>query len=91
VAIAGVQERLVPIVTTVLATAVFALPFIALGDVAGLEIIRPMAVFVLGGLVSSTLLLLFIVPSIYLMSGPSPESETEALMSEPPVFEPTAA
>jgi Cu/Ag efflux pump CusA len=91
VAIAGVQERLVPIVTTVLATAAFALPFIVLGDVAGLEIMRPMAVFVLGGLVSSILLLLFIVPSIYLMSGPSPESETEALMSEPPAFEPTAA
>jgi Cu/Ag efflux pump CusA len=91
VAIAGVQERLVPIVITVLATAVFALPFIVLGDVAGLEILRPMAIFVLGGLVSASLLLLFIVPSIYLLSGPSPESETESLLSEPPALEPTAA
>jgi Cu/Ag efflux pump CusA len=91
VAIAGVQERLVPIATTVLGTAVFALPFIALGDVAGLEIMRPMAIFVLGGLVSSALLILFVVPSIYLLSGPSPESETERLLSEPPAFEPTAA
>ena len=80
-----------PIVTTMLATAVFALPFVVLGDVAGLEIMRPMAIFVLGGLVSSTLLILFIVPSIYLLSGPSPESETETLLTEPPAFEPSAA
>jgi len=91
VAIGGVQERFVPIVTTMLATAVFALPFVVLGDVAGLEIMRPMAIFVLGGLVSSTLLILFIVPSIYLLSGPSPESETETLLTEPPAFEPSAA
>ena len=91
VAIAGVQERLVPIVATLLATAVFALPFIVLGDVAGLEIMRPMAIFALGGLASASLLILFVVPSIYLLSGPSPESETEALLSEPPAFEPTAA
>jgi cobalt-zinc-cadmium resistance protein CzcA len=81
----------VPIVATLLATAVFALPFIVLGDVAGLEIMRPMAIFALGGLASASLLILFVVPSIYLLSGPSPESETEALLSEPPAFEPTAA
>jgi len=91
VALAGVQERMVPIVTTVLATAVFALPFIVLGDVAGLEIMRPMAIFVVGGLISAALLILFVVPSIYLLSGPSPESETESLLSEPPAFEPTVA
>jgi Cu/Ag efflux pump CusA len=91
VAIAGVQERLVPIVTTLLGTAFFALPFIVLGDVAGLEIMRPMAIFVLGGLVSSTLLILFVVPSIYLLSGPSPESETEGLRTEQPALEPSAA
>ena len=82
---------MVPIVTTVLATAVFTLPFIVLGDVAGLEIMRPMAIFVVGGLISAALLILFVVPSIYLLSGPSPESETESLLSEPPAFEPTVA
>ncbi len=91
VATAGVQERFVPIGTTLLATAVFSVPFIALGDVAGLEIMRPMAIFVLGGLVSAALLILFVVPSIYLLSGPSPASETETLLSEPPAFEPTTA
>jgi len=91
VAMTGVQERLVPIVTTVLGAAVFALPFTVLGDVAGLEIMRPMAIFVLGGLVSSTLVILFVVPSIYLLSGPSPASETDTLLTEPPAFEPSAA
>jgi Cu/Ag efflux pump CusA len=91
VALAGVQERLLPILTTVLGTAAFSLPFIALGDVAGLEIMRPVAIFVLGGLISSLVLLLFLLPSIYTLSGPSPESETATLLSEPPAFEPTAA
>ena len=58
IALSGVQERLAPIVSTALGTAVFALPFVVLGDVAGLEIMRPMAVFVLGGLVTAILLIL---------------------------------
>ena len=91
VALAGVQERLLPILTTMLGTAAFSLPFIALGDVAGLEIMRPVAIFVLGGLISSMVLLLFLLPSIYMLSGPSPESETDTLLSEPPAFEPTTA
>ncbi len=90
-AIAGAQSRLGPILITALGTAAFALPFIAMGDVAGLEVMRPMAVFVLGGLVSSTFVLLFVLPSIYLRSGPKPASETESLLSEPPAFEPTPA
>ncbi|MEO5884461.1 MAG: efflux RND transporter permease subunit, partial [Candidatus Limnocylindrales bacterium] len=90
-ALAGAHERLAPTLVTALGTAAFALPFIVLGDVAGLEIMRPMAIFVLGGLVSSTLLLLFILPSIYLRSGPSPASETESLLTELPAFEPTPA
>jgi Cu/Ag efflux pump CusA len=89
--IAGAQSRLASILITALGTAAFALPFVALGDVAGLEVMRPMAIFVLGGLVTSTLLLLFLLPIIYLRSGPSPASETESLLSEPPAFEPTPA
>ncbi len=88
--IAGAQSRLAPILITALGTAAFALPFLVLGDVAGLEVMRPMAVFVLGGLVTSTLLLLFLLPVIYLRSGPSPASETESLLSEP-AFKPTPA
>ena len=89
--VAGAQSRLAPILITAFATAAFALPFVALGDTAGLEVMRPMAIFVLGGLISSTLIVLFVLPSIYLRSGPKPASETETLLSEPPAFEPTAA
>lgn len=89
--LAGAQSRLGPILITAFATAAFALPFVALGDAAGLEVMRPMAIFVLGGLISSTLILLFVLPSIYMRSGPKPASETETLLSEPPAFEPTAA
>jgi Cu/Ag efflux pump CusA len=90
-AMRGAQERLAPTLVTALGTAAFALPFIVMGDVAGLEIMRPMAVFILGSLISSTVLLLFVLPSIYLRSGPSPASETETLLTEPPAFEPTPA
>jgi Cu/Ag efflux pump CusA len=89
-AIAGAQSRLGPILITALGTAAFALPFVAMGDVAGMEVMRPMAIFVLGGLVSTALVLLFVIPSIYMMSGPKPASETESLLTEPPAFEPHA-
>jgi Cu/Ag efflux pump CusA len=51
------------------------LPLVLLGDIAGLEIAHPMAVVVLGGLVTSTLLYLFVVPALYLSLGSSPEPE----------------
>jgi Cu/Ag efflux pump CusA len=89
--VAGAQSRLGPVLITAFGTAAFALAFVVMGDVAGLEVMRPMAIFVLGGLVTSTLLVLFILPSIYLRSGPSPVSETDTLLSEPPAFEPTPA
>jgi hypothetical protein len=37
-----------------------------LGDIPGLEIVRPMTIVILGGLVTSTLLNLFILPALYL-------------------------
>jgi Cu/Ag efflux pump CusA len=41
------------------------LPFAVLGDIAGLEILHPAAVVILGGLVTSTILTLFVVPALY--------------------------
>jgi Cu/Ag efflux pump CusA len=63
------RERLVPILTANVVTAVAMLPFLAAGDVAGNEIVRAMAVVVLGGLVTSTLLILLIVPALYVHYG----------------------
>jgi CzcA family heavy metal efflux pump len=87
----GAQERLGPTLMTVFGTALAVLPFVVLGDVAGLEIVRPMAIFVLGGLITSTLVTLFVLPTLYLTSGPRPVADTETLLSEPAAFEPTTA
>ena len=69
----GSRERLVPILMTASVTALALLPLALGGNRPGHEIEYPMAVIILGGLVSSTLLNLFAMPSIYLRYGrPSP-------------------
>jgi CzcA family heavy metal efflux pump len=62
----GARERLSPIAMTTLATALGVLPLVVAGSVAGNEIEHPLAVVVLGGLVTSTLVNLFVLPSVYL-------------------------
>lgn len=62
----GAAERLSPILMTTLATGLALVPLVVMGNIPGHEIEHPMAVVILGGLVTSTLLNLFIVPSLYL-------------------------
>jgi CzcA family heavy metal efflux pump len=62
----GAKERLSPILMTALATGLALVPLAIVGDLPGHEIEHPMAVVILGGLVTSTLLNLFVVPSLYL-------------------------
>ena len=64
--IRGARERLAPILMTASATGLAIVPLILAGDLPGHEIEHPMAVVILGGLVTSTLLNLFVVPSLYL-------------------------
>ena len=71
----GAQERLAPILMTTLATGLALLPFVIFGDVPGHEIVRPISITVLGGLVTSTLFNLFIVPALYLRFGVSREPD----------------
>ncbi|MCC7003949.1 MAG: efflux RND transporter permease subunit, partial [Gemmatimonadaceae bacterium] len=67
----GSEERLVPILMTA-ATAAFALlPLVLKGNVPGNEIERPMALVILGGLVTSTLLNLFLLPALFARFGKS--------------------
>ncbi len=63
------RERLSPILMTSLATGLALVPLVLLGERPGQEIEYPLAVVVLGGLVTSTLLNLFVVPSLYLRFG----------------------
>jgi CzcA family heavy metal efflux pump len=65
----GAGERLLPILMTALATALVLLPLVILGGMAGYEIVRPMAIVILGGLVTTTLLNLFVVPALYFRLG----------------------
>jgi Cu/Ag efflux pump CusA len=58
-------ERLHAVISTAIITGLIALPFAALGNVAGLEILHPAAVVILGGVVSSAILTLFVVPALY--------------------------
>jgi Cu/Ag efflux pump CusA len=54
---------------TALATALALVPLVTSGEIPGGEIEYPMAIVILGGLVTSTLLNLFVVPSLYLRFG----------------------
>jgi Cu/Ag efflux pump CusA len=70
----GARERLSPILMTALASALALLPLVVAGEIPGHEIEHPMAVVIMGGLVTSTLLNLFVVPSLYLVFGRSRRS-----------------
>jgi len=67
----GARERLSPILMTTLACGLAIIPLVIAGNIPGNEIEHPLAIVVLGGLVTSTLLNLFIVPSLYLRFGRS--------------------
>ncbi|MEN8156170.1 MAG: efflux RND transporter permease subunit [Bacteroidota bacterium] len=61
----GSADRLNPILMTVLASALALIPLALAGDRPGNEIQSPMAIVILGGLVTSTLLNLVVIPSVY--------------------------
>ena len=67
----GARERLAPILMTALTTALALVPLVARGNIAGQEIEYPLAIVILGGLGTSTLLNLFVVPALYLKFGKS--------------------
>ena len=78
----GARDRLSPILMTALATGLALVPLAIVGDLPGHEIEHPMAIVILGGLVTSTLLNLFVVPSLYLRFARPKQAAT---------VEPTAA
>jgi len=74
----GARERMAPIVMAALATGLVLLPMAIAGDIPGLEIVHSIAVVILGGLVTSTFLGLFVLPALYLRFGSSHEVVTES-------------
>ena len=76
----GSVDRLSPILMTALTSALALVPLVAAGDKAGNEIQSPMAIVILGGLITSTLLNLYVMPAVYewyarrRIPTPNPES-----------------
>ncbi|HSV66535.1 MAG TPA: efflux RND transporter permease subunit [Mycobacteriales bacterium] len=62
----GSRERFGPTVTAALATALALTPLLLVGVASGLEVLQPLVAIVLGGLVTATLVNLFLLPALYL-------------------------
>lgn len=67
--IQGSKDRLSPILMTALTAGLALIPLAIASDLPGNEIQSPMAKVILGGLLTSTLLNIFIVPVVYYMSN----------------------
>jgi CzcA family heavy metal efflux pump len=67
--IRGARERISPILMTASATALALVPLLVAGTIPGHEIEHPMAVVIMGGLITSTTLNLFVMPALYLRFG----------------------
>jgi CzcA family heavy metal efflux pump len=85
----GAGERLGPVLTTAFATALALTPFVVRGEIAGYELGHSLAVVMIGGLLTATLLTLFVVPVVYLGFGASAVTESELpatskLTTDPP-------
>ena len=68
-------ERSGPVLLSAVTTALAVLPLALFGNVAGLEIVHPMAVVILGGLVTTTVFTLVVVPATYLRFGADREPD----------------
>ncbi|HEX9617744.1 MAG TPA: efflux RND transporter permease subunit, partial [Anaerolineales bacterium] len=73
----GSRERIAPILMTALSTGLALLPIVLFGKTPGHEVVYPMAIVILGGLVTTTVLNLFVIPALYLRYGARREAELE--------------
>jgi len=71
----GTRDRFAPILVTMLTTAGAMVPLLVLGKIAGLEIVHPIAAVMLGGLVTTTVFNLCVVPALYLWLGARREAD----------------
>jgi Cu/Ag efflux pump CusA len=66
----GGHDRSIQMITTAIMTGLALAPFALTGSVAGQEVVHPLAIVMLGGLLTTTLLNLFVVPVVYLRFRP---------------------
>jgi CzcA family heavy metal efflux pump len=65
----GTQERLVPVLMTALSAGIALIPLVLSPGEPGKEILHPVAVAIVGGLISSTLLDLVVTPAVFFLIG----------------------
>ena len=65
----GARERVAPTMMTILAIALIFIPFLVFGNVPGHELIFPMVAIVIGGLITSAVLTLLVIPALFLRLG----------------------
>ena len=73
----GAMERLVPILMTALAAGLALIPLALGGGKPGNEIQTPMAIVILGGLLTSMLLNMIVVPALYLRFGSAVQTKSQ--------------
>ncbi len=76
------RERLAPTLTAAVASAVALAPAAVVGPIAGYELIHPLAIVVIGGLVSATLVNVFVTPALYVRFGAAAEPDAELSIVE---------
>ncbi len=67
--IRGTKERLVPVLMTALSAGIGLIPLVLAADQPGKEILHPVAVVIVGGLITSTLLGLVVTPTVFFTFG----------------------
>jgi CzcA family heavy metal efflux pump len=80
--IRGTKERLVPVLMTALAAGIGLIPLVLAADQPGKEILHPVAVVIVGGLITSTLLGLGVTPTVFYTFGR--KAAQKAIESEAP-------
>ncbi len=72
----GTLERLVPVLMTALSAGIALIPLVLAAGEAGKEILHPVAVAIVGGLISSTLLDLVVTPAVFRLVGKGPATRS---------------
>ncbi len=85
--IRGSLERLVPVLMTALTAILGLLPFALAGGEPGKEILHPVAVVIVGGLISSTLLDMFVTPAVFFHFGKKSAEQSILKMEQKNEFE----
>ena len=79
----GARERLWPMLASSAAIIAALLPIVIIGQVPGLEIVQPMAIVIIGGVIAATLFTLLVMPALYLVVGAGAERQFDLGLARP--------